>query len=354
MEFARNRGQLTSPGRGSAAGSLILYLLNITKLDPIEHNLLFSRFYNKSRNIPDNINFDEYPFDKHNTKTTDKIKNINSIKYKTIKNNQYLAEEVAVVESSKRLKSYYNYIIGEINIDRSNPNNSYLMWLADKVDAIDLNKPTKINHGRTALPDVDCDFEKEGREDVIEYIRERFGRDKVAQMITFTRLQGRSAIKEVLRVNSSCSFEEMNKITEFIPDEAAIIDKLQEMRDADKENGGDGEASIIEWALENNAEQLKPWCYIDEHGKLQGPLAKRFEQAIRLEGTKKNSSKHASGIVISNEPLAEMCPMVYDGVTGERIAGLEMADLEAIGLVKFDILGLSFLSNIHNILKMIG
>jgi len=85
----------------------------------------------------------------------------------------------------------------------------------------------------------------------------------------------------------------MNKITKNIPDEAKISDELQEMK---KEYG---EASIIKWALENRSNDLKEWCHLDEEGKLNGPLAKRFEQAIRLEGTKTNQSKHAAGVVIA-------------------------------------------------------
>ena len=85
-------------------------------------------------------------------------------------------------------------------------------------------------------------------------------------------------MKDVLRVYGNISFDEMNKITRNIPDEAKIADSLQAMKDAT------GEASIIRWTLENNADKIKEWCSIDKDGELQGPLAKRFEQAIRLEG----------------------------------------------------------------------
>lgn len=107
-----------------------------------------------------------------------------------------------------------------------------------------------------------------------------------------------------------------------------------------------GEASIIRWALENNSEKLKEWCYIDDNGELQGPLAKRFEQAIRLEGTKSNQSKHAAGIAISYDPLQELCPMIYDSKTNQPIAGMEMQDLEALGIIKFDLLGIALLDKV--------
>jgi DNA polymerase-3 subunit alpha len=107
-----------------------------------------------------------------------------------------------------------------------------------------------------------------------------------------------------------------------------------------------GASSIIRWALENESEKLKEWCYIDEKGDLKGPLAKRFEQAIRLEGTKVNQSKHAAGVAISHENLSNICPMIYDSKTKTNIAGMEMEDLETIGVVKFDILGVAMLDKI--------
>lgn len=135
----------------------------------------------------------------------------------------------------------------------------------------------------------------------------------------------------------------MNRITKNIPDEAKIADELQEMKEET------GESSIIRWALENNVDKLKEWCYIDDNGELQGPLAKRFEQAIRLEGTKSNQSKHAAGIAISSKPLNEICPMIYDTKNNQSIAGMEMQDLESIGIIKFDILGIAMLDKIMTI-----
>ena len=145
----------------------------------------------------------------------------------------------------------------------------------------------------------------------------------------------------------------MNRITQWIPDEADISDQLQEMRDSDKESGGDGEASIIMWALEHNSKDLEQWCYIDDHGKLQGSMARRFEQAIRLEGTKRSQSKHAAGIVISQEPLNHVCPMVHDKKSEEMIAGMEMDDLESMGHVKFDILGIALLDKVHGVKNLL-
>ena len=242
VNYVRSNGWLPGPGRGSAAGCLVSYLIGITSIDPIKYQLLFERFFNAAR--------------------------------------------------------------------------------------------------ASSMPDIDVDVPINKREQIIEYIKNKYGYDKVSQMITFNTMKGRGALKDVLRVYGNIGFEEMNRITKNIPDEAKIADELQEMKEET------GEASIIRWALENNGEKLREWCYIDDTGELQGPLAKRFEQAIRLEGTKSNQSKHAAGVTISSAPLRELCPMVYDSKNEQLIAGMEMQDLEALGIIKFDILGIAYLDKI--------
>jgi DNA polymerase-3 subunit alpha len=253
VNFVKQNGWLPSPGRGSAAGCLVSYLIGITGIDPIKYDLLFERFYSIGRNTKDHI----------------------------------------------------------------------------------------------SLPDIDVDVPILKRERVINYIKNKYGQDKVSQMITFNTMKGRGALKDVLRVYDNISFEEMNKITKNIPDEAKISDELQEMKEET------GESSIIRWALENNSDKLREWCYLDENNELQGPLAKRFEQAIRLEGTKTNQSKHAAGIAISSISLNEICPMIYDTKTHQPIAGMEMQDLESLGIIKLDILGIALLDKIMNIADLL-
>lgn len=251
----RKSGNLVGAGRGSAAGSLVAYLLNITSVDPIPNGLLFERFYNAGRNLP----------------------------------------------------------------------------------------------GRVSYPDIDMDFPIYMRSRVKQYIRDTYGKDNVGEIATFGRMQGKGALKDVMRAHGDVSFEEQNRITEFIPDEAEIIDQLQEMREADILDGGDGEASIIEWALIHNAKDLEEWCVLKDNGELDGPLAARFAQAIRLEGTKKSQGTHAAGIVISTEKLYEVCPMVRSKSSDELMVGVEMADAEAMGHIKFDILGTAVLDKIQGV-----
>lgn len=188
-----------------------------------------------------------------------------------------------------------------------------------------------------SFPDIDVDFPTEAREVVINYIKEKYGHNNVSQLITFGRLQGKSAIKEVLRVHEACDFDTMNEITNSIYNEAEIIDKLEEVK----------ETSVLKWMLENEPKQLEKWVRMDDNGKLEGEMAIYFEQAIRLEGTYKSSGKHAAGVIISKFNMNDVCPMVKDKNSKDKIAGFEMSDLEAMGHVKFDILGISSLSKLQ-------
>jgi DNA polymerase-3 subunit alpha len=244
IRWVREQGWLAGPGRGSAAGCLVSYLLGITEVDPIEYDLIFERFYNEGRNTDGNI----------------------------------------------------------------------------------------------AIPDIDMDVPAEHRDDVIDYIKQKYGEENVAQMITFGRLQGRSAIKEVLRVNDAVSFSEMNEITDSIEDEAQISDQLELMDDP----------SVIRWTLENNPKPLKRWVVLKEDGGLDGPLANLFEQAINIEGTNKSQGKHPAGVIISKHKLSNVCPMTVDK-SNNPVVAFEMNPLEIQGHVKFDVLGIDLLSKIMEI-----
>jgi DNA polymerase-3 subunit alpha len=92
---------------------------------------------------------------------------------------------------------------------------------------------------------------------------------------------------------------------------------------------------------------------VDEKGNIQGRLGMFFNQAIEIEGTCRSQGKHAAGIVISTEPLMDICPMVYDPKSNELVAGYEMDDLEGAGLVKFDILAVSLLNKIHGVFDLL-
>lgn len=195
---------------------------------------------------------------------------------------------------------------------------------------------------KISYPDIDCDFPVRVREDIIKYCREKYGHDKVSQMCTFGKMQGKGALKDVLRAHSACSFDEMNKIAKTIQDPSKIAGDLQEKREEE------GDASSIAWTIENAPHLIKDWCEVVD-GELVGPLAKQFQQAIRLEGINRSQGKHASGLIISSEVLSDSLPMIHDKSTGLQVAGFEMGPLEDLGFLKFDILGLSLLDKLEDI-----
>ena len=250
MDYARSKNYLIGCGRGSSAGCLISYLLDITQINPITYNLIFSRFYNPGR------------FD---AKT-----------------------------------------------------------------------------GVYELPDIDIDIPKRGREDIIRYAIKKYGSKNVAHIATYGTLMGRAALKTVFRAYNDISFGEQCQITKHIPDKAKISDEIQAMKNAGEE------ATVIQWALKNKKNHFAQWCIIKD-GQLTGTLAKRFEQAIKLEGIICTLSKHAAGIVISPTPLKTTAPLVFDSKEKSQIIGVQMNQLSIIGLSKYDLLSLSTLDRLEGV-----
>ena len=201
--------------------------------------------------------------------------------------------------------------------------------------------------GRVSMPDIDIDVPKCGREDIIEYIKGKYGKDNVAQIITFQTLKGRAALKRVMAARGNIGFDEQNAITSHLLDESKIADELQDMKDEL------GTSSVITWALENKSDKLKDWCYIDDDGNFQGKFARIFEQAIRLEDTKIIQSKHAAGVVVSPQPIYDVCPMVLDREEKNLLAGFEGPSCEDVGLLKLDVLGIKMLDKVMEIPKIL-
>jgi len=213
------------PGRGSAAGSLVAWALQITNIDPLKYNLLFERF---------------------------------------------------------------------------------------------------LNPERVSMPDIDIDFCIEGRERVINYIREKYGHDKVCQIITFGTMMAKNAIKDVARA-LGFSFEDSNAITNLIPEQLKIT-----LKEA--------------FELEPRLKEL-----LDGNPKAK----KLFDIAFRLEGLTRHASKHAAGIVISPAPIDEVLPIFIPSKSTELVTQYAMTELESLGFLKIDLLGLKNLTLIERTLALI-
>ena len=224
IKYARDHGIPVGPGRGSAAGSLVAYSMEITNIDPLQNVLLFERF---------------------------------------------------------------------------------------------------LNPERVSMPDIDVDFCMNRRGEVIDYVTRKYGREQVAQIITFNTMAARGAIKDVGRV-LDMSFADVERITKLVPNVLNIS-----LSDAMKSEPGFGEM-----------ERKDPRV----HDILQ--------VALRLEGMARNCSVHAAGVVISPQPLKELVPL-YRTNREEIVTQFDMSGLEKLSLLKMDFLGLTTLTLIDNALKMI-
>ncbi len=181
-----------------------------------------------------------------------------------------------------------------------------------------------LNPERVSMPDIDIDFCIDGRERVINYVRERYGHDHVGQIITFGTLMAKGVVKDVARV-LGLPFEDSNAITALIPEQLKITLK---------------EALEQEPRLKDLAEQ-------SPH------VRKIFDIAFRLEGLTRHASKHAAGIVISPEPIDTVLPVYIPSKTTDLVTQYAMSELESIGFLKIDLLGLKNLTVIDRTLRLI-
>jgi DNA polymerase III subunit alpha len=236
---------MLSPGRGSAGGSLVSFLLGITNLDPIKYKLIWERFYNAGR-------------------------------------------------------------IG-------------------------------------SMPDIDTDVERNRREEVLIYIRERFGVNRVAQIVNLTALGAKAVLKDTFRV-AGIDFDTANRISGLVPakndDHSAItlrgaVEKVPALKEIAEDD------SPIEIKRGGKIIRTTSWVEL-------------FEIAYRLEGCYKNTGVHAAAVVIADDDFDKVgIPLVRGATKDELICGWNMDAIDSLGFLKVDILGLTTLSVIKTTLKLI-
>lgn len=224
INYARQKGIMVGPGRGSAAGSLVAYCLYITNIDPLKYNLLFERF---------------------------------------------------------------------------------------------------LNPERISMPDIDVDFCYERRQEVIDYVVQKYGKDRVAQIVTFGTMAARAAIRDVGRV-MGYPYGEVDKIAKMVPAELGMT---------------------IENALTLNPELKKLY---DENDRVK----RLIDIAKDLEGFPRHASTHAAGVVISKDPIVEHVPLHKLG-DSNITTQYTMTALEELGLLKMDFLGLRTLTVIRDAINII-
>ncbi len=225
IQFAKRDGVGVGPGRGSAAGSLVAYCLEITDIDPIRYDLLFERF---------------------------------------------------------------------------------------------------LNPGRKSMPDIDIDFSVHGRDRVINYVADKYGRDRVAQIITFGTMMARAAVRDAGRV-LDIPYGQVDRLAKLIPE---------------------GPKVYLEESLKPGAE-LKAAYDAEEETRTIVDLARPLEGLIRQD------SIHAAGVVIGDRPLTEYVPLQQKGPDQEVVTQFPMGDVEALGLLKMDFLGLRNLDVLDEAIALI-
>jgi DNA polymerase III subunit alpha len=184
-----------------------------------------------------------------------------------------------------------------------------------------------LNPERVSMPDFDIDFCQDRRDEVIRYVQERYGRDQVAQIITFGTLQARGVLRDVGRV-LEMPYGQVDRLCKLVPQNPAAPISLKKA--------------------------------IDEEPRLQAerdsqPLvARAFDIATRLEGLNRHASTHAAGIVIGDRPLAELTPLYRDPKSDMPVTQFNMKWVEQAGLVKFDFLGLTTLTALQRAVELVA
>ena len=181
-----------------------------------------------------------------------------------------------------------------------------------------------LNPERVSMPDFDVDFCQDGRERVISYVQEKYGQDRVAQIITFGTLQARAVLRDVGRV-MQLPLGQVDRLAKMVPNNPANPVTL---------------AKAIE--IEPRLQDAKR----DDEA-----VARLLEVALRLEGLYRNASTHAAGVVIGDRPLTELVPLYQDPRSDIPATQYNMKWVESAGLVKFDFLGLKTLTVIDRALK---
>ncbi len=181
-----------------------------------------------------------------------------------------------------------------------------------------------LNPERISMPDIDVDFCINGRAQVIKYVVEKYGKDRVAQIATFGTLKAKAAIKDVGRA-LGMSYAETDRVAQLVPAPRQGFD----------------------YPL---SEALKMEPRLAEYAAGEG--SQLIELALKLEGLTRHSSTHAAGVVIGDRPLDELLPMMVDK-DGNDVTQYSMTYVEKVGLVKFDFLGLKTLTVLHTALKII-
>ncbi len=184
-----------------------------------------------------------------------------------------------------------------------------------------------LNPDRVSMPDFDIDFCQDRREEVIRYVQQKYGRDQVAQIITFGTLQARAVLRDVGRV-LQMPYGQVDRLCKLVPSNPANPVSL-------------GQA-------------INEEPRINEEREKEPVVGRLLDMSLKLEGLYRHASTHAAGIVIGDRPLSELVPMYRDPRSDMPVTQFNMKWVEQAGLVKFDFLGLKTLTVLNTAVKLIA
>ncbi|MBQ9113641.1 MAG: DNA polymerase III subunit alpha [Clostridia bacterium] len=209
-----------------------------------------------------------------------------------------------------------------------------------------------LNPDRVSMPDFDVDFCTKRRAETIEYVREKYHPENVAQIVTFGTLASRAVIKDVGRV-MGVPYSETDKVAKLMDGKSTIgellgrkIPKLEKQlaEEASEEKKGELLKKLNEQKQKKNPEFIEVYETNDE-------LRRVIDMGLKLEGMPKNTSEHAAGVVICNKVLADNVPLARNG--DDIVTQFDMKEVEAVGMLKMDFLALTTLTDIQNTLEYI-
>ena len=205
-----------------------------------------------------------------------------------------------------------------------------------------------LNPDRKSMPDIDTDFDDEGRQKVINYVVEKYGKQQVAQIITYGTMAAKSSIKDVARV-MDLSLPEANTLAKMLPDRLGIT--LKRVLQAPM-TAKDGEKSLSEkeGLMADELENVKKLREIHKGDHLQGKI---LREAEILEGSVRNTGVHAAGIIIAPRDLTELIPVATSRDSELWVTQIDGSIIEEAGVIKMDFLGLKTLSILKTALDLI-
>ena len=209
-----------------------------------------------------------------------------------------------------------------------------------------------LNPDRVSMPDFDVDFCTRRRHETIEYVREKYHPENVAQIVTFGTLASRAVIKDVGRV-MGVPYSETDKVAKLMDGKSTIgellglkISKLEKQVEAEEneEKKAELEKKLKEQRQKRNSEFIEVY-------ETNPELKRVIDMGLKLEGMPKNTSEHAAGVVICNKVLADNVPLARNGE--DIVTQFDMKEVEAVGMLKMDFLALTTLTDIQNTLEYI-